>query len=150
MRMTENKKAIICYLSYSGNTEEIAEIIEEKLLLDRIDVDMYEIGIDPPVDLAKYDFIFVGTFTWDHGSTPDEIKDFVLEVGYKPKNIAVFGSGDTQFGGDELFCRATDRLAKFYESVMPPLKIEQSPRGSQEALVKSWLEGVLYDVAYIA
>lgn len=148
--MSENKKAIICYLSYSGNTEEIAEIIEEMLIIDKIDVDMYEIGFGPPVNLAAYDFIFIGTFTWDHGSTPDEIKDFVLEVGYKPKNIAVFGSGDTQFGGDELFCRAADRLARFYESSMPALKIEQSPRGSQEEIVKSWLEGVLYDVAYIA
>ncbi len=148
--MFENKKAIVCYLSYSGNTEEIAEIIETMLIDDKIDVDMYEIGIDPPINLETYDFIFIGTFTWDHGSTPDEVKDFVLEVGYKPKNIAVFGSGDTQFGGDELFCRAADRLAKFYDSSMPTLKIEQSPRGSQEEIVKSWLEGVLYDVAYIA
>ena len=148
--MSDKKKAIICYLSYSGNTEEIAELIEAKLINNEIAVDMYEIGIDPPIDLANYDFVFLGTFTWDHGSTPDEIKDFVLEVGYKPKNVSVFGSGDTQFGGDELFCRAVDRLAKFYESEMPPLKIEQSPRGSQEDRVNSWLEGVLFDVTYIA
>ena len=148
--MVEAKKAIICYLSYSGNTEEIAEIIEMALIEDNVDIDMHEIGIDPPVNLEKYDFIFIGTFTWDYGSTPDEVKDFVLEIGYKPDNIAVFGSGDTQFGGDELFCRAVDRLAKFYESPVPVLKIEQSPRGSQERLVKSWLEGVLNDVAYIA
>lgn len=148
--MSEKKKAIICYLSYSGNTEEIAQIIEEKLIKKQISVDMYEIGIGPPINLEAYDFIFLGTFTWDYGSTPDEIKDFVLEVGYKPGNISVFGSGDTQFGGDDLFCRAVDRLAKFYESEMAPLKIEQSPRGSQEHSVKSWLEGVLYDVAHIA
>lgn|SRR5699024_3298173 len=147
--MLENKKAIICYLSYSGNTEEVAHIIETTLIDEKIDVDMYEIGIDPPINLSAYDFIFIGTFTWDYGSTPDEVKDFVLEVGYKPENIAVFGSGDTQFGGDELFCRASDRLAKFYNSRVPTLKIEQSPRGSQEEKVKSWLEGVLHDVAYI-
>ncbi|SRR5699024_7847727 len=148
--MSKRKRAIICYLSYSGNTEEVAQLIETKLIAEKIEVDMYEIGIDPPVNLNNYDFIFLGTFTWDYGSTPDEMKDFVLEVGYKPKNIAVFGSGDTQFGGDELFCRAVDRLAKFYESEVPPLKIEQSPRGSQEKNVNTWLEGVILDVASIA
>lgn len=148
--MSEKKRAIICYLSYSGNTEEVAQLIEHKLRTDEINVDMHEIGIDPPVDMEVYDLIFLGTFTWDQGRTPDEMKEFVLEIGYKPENIAVFGSGDTQFGGDELFCRAVDRLATFYNSSLPTLKIEQSPRGSQESLVKSWLEGVLYDVTCIA
>lgn len=148
--MFKPKKAIICYLSYSGNTEEVAHLIKHELLTDNVDVDMHEIGIDPPVDMEAYDFVFLGTFTWDQGSTPDEMKDFVLEVGYKPDNIAVFGSGDTQFGGDDLFCRAVDRLAKFYNSNWSTLKVEQSPRGSQESIVKSWLEGVLYDVTSIA
>lgn len=84
------------------------------------------------------------------GGTPDEVKDFVLEVGYKPNNIAVFGSGDTQFGGDAMFCGAVDKLVKFYESKWDGLKIEQSPRGSQEVLIDNWLEGVLEDVRITA
>lgn len=143
-------KAIICYLSYSGNTEEIAEIIEHELIDQDVEVEMHEIGIDPPVDVSQFDFIFLGTFTWDIGSTPDEMKDFVLEVGYKPQNVAVFGSGDTQFGGGDLFCRAVDRLATFYNSQWDGLKVEQSPRGSQEQNVKIWLEGVLEDVKCFA
>lgn len=148
--MDNKKKAIICYLSYSGNTEEIAEIIESELVDQDFEVDMYEIGISPSVDVSSYDYIFLGTFTWDIGSTPDDMKDFVLEVGYKPDNVAVFGSGDTQFGGDDLFCRAVDRLAKFYNSKWEGLKIEQSPRGSQEEKVKIWLEGVLEHVKSFA
>src|SRR5690625_3628183 len=97
--MYEKQKAIICYLSYSGNTEEIAEIIESELIDQDFVVDMHEIGIDPPVDVSSYDYIFLGTFTWDIGSTPDEMKDFVLEVGYKRDNVDVFGSEDTQYGG---------------------------------------------------
>src|SRR5699024_4253677 len=108
-------------------------------------VDHHRMGIDPPVDVRNYDYIFIGTFTWDIGSTPEEVKDFVLEVGYKPNNIAVFGTGDTQFGGDDLFCRAVDRLCKFYESPWPGLKIEQSPRGYQERFVEQWVKGVLYN-----
>lgn len=141
---------LIAYLSYSGNTQEVAEYIEDHLRNDGMHTNMHRIGIDMPVDAAAYDYIFIGTFTWDLGQTPDEIKDFVLEIGYKPKNVAVFGTGDTQFGGDDLFCRAVDRLATFYNSPWEGLKIEQSPRGSQEQLIENWLEGVLQDVKVFA
>src|SRR5699024_12623580 len=102
-------RALIACLSYSGNTEEIAEIIEGHLMRNGMAVDMHMIGIDPPVDVSSYAYIFLGTFTCDVGSTPDEMKDFVLEVGYKPDYVTVFGSGDTQRGGDEWFCREADR-----------------------------------------
>lgn len=137
-------RCLVAYLSYSGNTEEIAEIIEYTLENRQIAVDMHEIGIDYPIEeIERYDYIFLGTFTWDVGSTPEEMKDFILEVGYKPDNVAVFGSGDTQFGGDDLFCKAVDRLVTFYHSKWDGLKIEQSPRGFQEDQVIKWVERVL-------
>ncbi len=138
-------KSVIAYLSYSGNTKEVAEFIEEKLIYEGVKVDIHRIGIDMPIHPEEYDYVFLGTFTWDRGSTPDEVKDFVLEIGYKPDNMAVFGTGDTQFGGDELFCRAVDKLVHFYNSQWPGLKVEQSPRGSQEAMIGKWVEGVLQD-----
>jgi predicted ribonucleotide reductase-associated flavodoxin len=139
-------KILIAYLSYSGNTKEAAELIEKNLKSDGATVSMHRIGIEPPVDASDYGLVFIGTFTWEMGDTPDEVKDFVLEVGYKPDNVAVFGTGETQFGGDYLFCRAVDKLAAFYGSKWSGLKIEQSPRGSQEQKIENWLEGVLHDV----
>lgn len=141
--MVSKLNAVIPYLSYSGNTEEVAELIRQVLIEQHISAELNRIGIDPPINPEEYDFIFLGTFTWEMGSTPDEVKDFILEVGYKPDNIAVFGTGDTQFGGDDLFCRAVDKLVKFYNSKWSGLKVEQSPRGSQEKKVKQWVEGVL-------
>ncbi|MFD1039086.1 flavodoxin [Virgibacillus byunsanensis] len=143
-------KILLAYLSYSGNTTEVAEIIERKLTEDRCTIVRHRIGIDRPVNAAVYDYIFLGTFTWDKGQTPDEVKDFVLEVGYKPRNVAVFGTGDTQFGGDALFCKAVDKLETFYQSRWTGLKIEQSPRGSQEQLVEKWVEGVFHDAKTLA
>ncbi|TMN22130.1 flavodoxin [Lentibacillus cibarius] len=143
-------RCLIAYLSYSGNTKEAAEIITDYLMADGAIVDVHRIGIDPPVDAAAYDMIFLGTFTWDMGATPDEVKDFILEVGYKPDHMAIFGTGETQFGGDDLFCLAVDKLVTFYGSRWPGLKIEQSPRGSQEQVVKNWLKGVLHDVKSLA
>lgn len=137
------EKAIICYLSYSGNTEEIAELLKEELTKHDFDVDMYTIGNGLVPDLSVYSKIFLGTFTWDQGRTPEDMKDFIWEVGYKPSEVYVFGSGDTQFGGDDLFCKAVDRLVHFYESNCHGLKIEQSPRGSQEENIFEWLEEVI-------
>ncbi len=143
-------RALIAYLSYSGNTKEVAELVEGKLMEEGVSVEVHRIGIDAPIDPEHYDYLFIGTFTWEMGSTPEEIKDFVLEIGYKPSNIAVFGSGDTQFGGDDMFCRAVDKLVTFYRSKWSGLKVEQSPRGSQEEKVKSWVEGVLHHAKSIA
>ncbi|MFA8438271.1 flavodoxin [Pueribacillus sp. YX66] len=143
-------RALVSYLSYSGNTEEVAELIGKRLLEEDFHVDWCDIGIERPHNLSVYNYIFIGTFTWAKGQTPDEVKDFVYEIGYKPENVAVFGTGDTQFGGDDMFCLAVDKLATFYESKWPGLKIEQSPRGSQEAKVGQWVEGVLYDAKSFA
>lgn len=136
-------RILIAYLSYSGNTEEVAAYIGDYLNKEGITVECHRIGIDALSDPADYDLVFLGTFTWERGATPDEVKDFVLEVGYKPENMVIFGTGDTQFGGDDLFCKAADKLAHFYGSSYPALKIEQSPRGSQENKIEQWLEGVL-------
>lgn len=136
-------KSLICYLSYSGNTKEVAELIEISLINNKCDVDMYRIGFGEIPDLSLYDIVFIGTFTWGKGVVPDDMKDFIWEVGYKPSNIAIFGTGDTQFGGDDLFCNATSKLADFYNSRFEPLKIEQSPRGHQEQKVTDWTEGVI-------
>ena len=148
--MVSKLKALIAYLSYSGNTKEVAELIEEQLLEEGFFVEKHRIGIDFPIRPENYDLIFIGAFTWNKGATPDEVKDFVLEIGYKPDNIAVFGTGETQFGGDHLFCLAAVKLAKFYKSKWEPLKIEQSPRGSQEKYVKKWVEEVLQDAKRFA
>ena len=143
-------RALIAYLSYSGNTKEVAELVEDKLREEDVIVEVHRIGIDAPIDPEHYDYLFIGTFTWDMGRTPEEMKDFVLEIGYKPNNIVVFGSGDTQFGGDDMFCGAVDKLVRFYQSKWNGLKVEQSPRGSQEEKVQSWVEGVLYHAKSIA
>lgn len=111
-----------------------------------MDTDIYEIDMisgSHPRNLSSYDYIILGTFTWGKGRVPQDFKDFIWETGVKPKNVAVFGTGDTQFGGDDLFCGAVDKLIKFYDSQYDGLKIEQSPRGNQEGKVREWIDGVI-------
>lgn len=136
--------AVICYASYSGNTQEVAQLIAETIIASGREVVLHRIdGRTPPPNLAKFDIVLIGSFTWGKGETPRIVKNWVADVGYKPDNVYIFGTGDTQFGGDELFCKAADKLAKFYNSDFPPLKIEQSPRGAQENKVREWTKGVL-------
>lgn len=136
-------RILICYASFSGNTEEVAEIIEQTLNKEGYQTDVYRIGTGVVPDPSKYELMMIGSFTWAKGQTPIDVKDFVYEIGYKPNNVFVFGTGDTQFGGDDLFCKAAEKLAIFYESTYQPLKIEQSPRGQQEKLVVQWAKGVI-------
>lgn len=136
-------RVLIPYVSYSGNTLEVAELLEEKMIFKGYEVDKYEIGMDIGFpNLSEYDLVLLGTFTWAMGSTPNDVKDFVADVGYKPDNIEVFGTGETQFGGDEMFCAAVDKLCHFYGSKLKGLKVEQSPRGYQEHLVTRWFKEV--------
>ncbi|MFD1706659.1 flavodoxin [Siminovitchia sediminis] len=135
-------RVLICYASFSGNTKETAEIIHHVLSEHGCTVYLHRIGTGSAPDPSLFDAMFIGTFTWGKGHTPDIVKDFVYEIGYKPPKVFVFGTGDTQFGGDRLFCHAAVKLAAFYRSEHEPLKIEQSPRGSQENKVKIWTEGV--------
>lgn len=139
-------RILIAYASYSGNTKEVADLLYEELTQARMNVQMHQIDVDPLVDVSTYDYFFLGSFTWDYGCTPDEVKDFVYRIGYKPDNVAVFGTGDTQFGEEHHYCMAVDKLANFYNSKWPGLKIEQSPRGKQEKNIQQWVRGVLEDV----
>jgi len=134
---------LIVYASWSGNTQEVAEMIEETLVAENIAVTTYRIGGGVIPNPRDFDAMLFGSFTWEQGSTPDEVKDFVADVGYKPDNVYVFGTGDTQFGGDALFCNAAVKLARFYASPYEPLKIEQSPRGKQQEKVIEWSKGVI-------
>ena len=134
---------LIVYATWSGNTQEVAELIQETLATENLEVTMHRIGGGVIPNPSDFDAMLLGSFTWEQGATPNEVKDFVADVGYKPDNVYVFGTGDTQFGGDALFCHAAVKLARFYGSTYKPLKIEQSPRGVQEEKVIEWSKGVL-------
>lgn len=135
-------KIAIVYHSFSGNTEEVAELIESALVNQGISPVFHRIGIDDVRDYTDCDLLFLGTFTWEKGAVPEEIEDFLYDTDL-PENIAIFGTGDTQFGGDELFCMATQKVAIYTKSTYIPLKIEQSPRGSQEDRVLSWVNQII-------
>ena len=136
--------------SFSGNTLELSELIEKNLLElnSSLTIDNINLKRKQRINLTNdtnYDMILLGTFTWGKGEVHTDMQQFFVDniQILRNTNVAYFGTGDTQFGGDLLFCNALDVLHSKAPSIFPLLKIEQSPRGSQEDKVRQWCKTIL-------
>ncbi|MFS1519320.1 flavodoxin [Bacillus sp. SCS-151] len=127
---------LIIYASMSGNTESIADLIEEGIQGEGVTVekkDVFDVDINI---LDKYHSIIFGSYTWGDGELPDEFLDFydeLTEVDLSGKTFAVFGSGDRSY---KIYCGAVD----IFESailqqggilVQESLKIEDGPQDEE-------------------
>lgn len=102
----------IFFASSTGNSEEVANIISEKLDGLRV-YDISSISID---ELQSYEKLIIGTSTWGEGELQDDLdemwEDF-CEIDFSGKTVALFGLGDQDNYSDE-FCNA---LGTVYEQV---------------------------------
>lgn len=143
-------KILLAVASLSGNTRDVARLVsarcaEHGLALDWIETDMQTLA-DAPAPPSQYDLFMLGTWTDNGGRTPSEMKRFIIDmvnlVG-KPSHVAVFGTGETQWG-EEYYCGAVHRIAQFFASPFPVLKIEQMPHGVSDAnIIATWTDQVL-------
>lgn len=125
---------LVLFASLTGNTEMVAQIIADYLTDKKYSVEMRSFDYDP-IDIdevANYEAILVGTYTWDDGALPYEVEDFyedLEEVDLTNKIFGVFGSADSfyeSYGGaiELVGDRATDLGAK----VIPVrLKVDIEP-----------------------
>lgn len=101
--------ALIVYASWTGNTEEIAEILTEKLEALDVAVKLSECQQVDPEDFQEFDIAVVATYTYgSQGSLPEEIEDFHYELGevdLTGKVYGVLGSGEEIYG---FFCKSVD------------------------------------------
>ena len=114
----ENPKILIAYFSYSGNTENAAEIIRDKTGADLFEITMenpyngniYEVSqydlmndIHPALsthveNMEQYDVILLGYPTW-WATMPMPVYSFLEEYDFSGKTILSFSShGGTMFG----------------------------------------------------
>ena len=142
-------RILIAYDSLSGNTRDLARMVRARCEDRGHDVTWIEAGIQTLAEAGpdpRHDLYLLGTWTDNAGRTPAAMKHFIAElveaVG-KPDRVAVFGTGETQWG-EEYYCGALRRVAGFFGSVHPPLEIEQMPHGARDALkVRHWTDRVL-------
>lgn len=103
--------AKIVYASMTGNTEEIADIVANKLQELGIEVHTDECTTIETEEILEADIIVVATYTYSYGGDgelPDEIVDFytdLADLDLSGKIYGVCGSGDTFYDD---FCSAVD------------------------------------------
>ncbi|MCL2676986.1 MAG: flavodoxin [Streptococcaceae bacterium] len=137
--------AKIVYASMTGNTEEIAEIVSDKLEALGLDVELNECTSVDAEDFADADLCIVATYTYGDGELPDEIVDFyedLKEINLAGKIYGVCGSGDTFY--DE-FCVCIDMFDQVFaetgaekgaESVKVDLNAEEEDISNLEAFAE--------------
>ena len=100
--------AKIIYASMTGNTEEIADIVGQKLEELVHDVEVDECTTVDASDFEDADLAIVATYTYGDGDLPDEIVDLyedLEDLDLSGKIYGVVGSGDTFY---DYFCKAVD------------------------------------------
>jgi predicted ribonucleotide reductase-associated flavodoxin len=141
---------LLALTSLSGNTRDVARRVRARCEQAGHAVDWIETDMQTLADAAHapqaYDLFLIGSWTDNAGRTPAEMKRFIaalVEAVGKPPKVAVFGTGETQWG-EEYYCGAVHRIAQFFASPFPRLLIEQMPHGERDAVaIDDWTAQVL-------
>ena len=141
---------LLAFTSLSGNTRDVARMVRAECeaqghVLSWLDTDMQTLA-DLPLPASQHQLFLLGSWSDNGGRTPAEMKRFIadlVEAVGKPSQVAVFGTGETQWG-EEYYCGAVHRMAAFFASPFPKLTIEQMPHGDRDAAaIAAWTRQVL-------
>ncbi|MEH7327810.1 flavodoxin [Priestia megaterium] len=146
------KEILLAYASMSGNTEAIADLIEEELVKHGLHVKRAEVYDIDASDLISAESIIFGAYTWGDGELPDDFLDLYEEmddIDLSQKQMAVFGSGDSSY---DVFCGAVDLIEEKIKErngniAVSGLKIELSPFGEDVEKCKVFAKGFAEVVA---
>lgn len=140
--------AKIVYASMTGNAEEIADIVADKLRELGVDVDVDECTTVDADEFQDVDIAVVASYTYGDGDLPDEIVDFyedLKDLDLTGKVYGVVGSGDTFY---DYFCKSVDDFelafagtgaTKGADSVKVDLAAEDDDIAKLEAFAESLL-----------
>ncbi len=124
-------KAAIIYTSITGNTEALAEQIYHGMKRQHIQTDYIALEDLDYDALPLYDFIAIGTYTWDNGDLPMEIEDLFIafeEKDMKHVTTGIFGTGDSFY---PYYCGAVDLFRDMlyvHTNLAVTLKVELMPQ----------------------
>ena len=142
-------RILLAFTSLSGNTRDVARMVRARCEERGHEVSWIETDVQALASAGpdpRHDLYLLGAWSDNAGRTPPEMKRFIADlvdaVG-KPERLAVFGTGETQWG-EEYYCGAVRRMAAFFGTRYPRLEIEQMPHGERDALkILRWTDHVL-------
>lgn len=141
----------IVFSSATGNTEGIAEILEEEFVT--LDADVEVIDADDDVDedvFEEADVCVIATYTDGDGEIPFNLQDFydsLPEIDLTGKVFGVVGSGDSELYPDA-FCQAAIDFEAAFEQTgakkgSDTLKIENNAEDEDVAALKAFVADLL-------
>lgn len=142
-------KALIVYASLTGNTQEIAQKLAEKLENLRIQVEVEECMNVYAEEFKNADICVVATYTYGtDGNLPDEILDFYEDMegmNLSTKVYGVLGSGQRFY---EHFCRAVDYFEEQFEKTKAikgadSLKFELNVSKGEESKLEDFAKSLI-------
>ncbi|QOR67871.1 flavodoxin domain-containing protein [Cytobacillus suaedae] len=134
-------KIAIIYTSSTGNTAEVAHTIHSLIGGELFKVNTFNLS-----ELAMYDAILVGSYTWGNGEIPREMTS--LYEAFSRQELqhvvtGVFGTGDRFY---PKFCGAVDlfrdKLA-LHTSLAVTLKVEQMPQNEDIEKCRTFVNRIL-------
>ena len=109
------QKIGLFYASSTGNTENIAKKIKEKM--SNFDIDLKDISESTDNAMKDYSFLIFGISTWGEGDLQDDWEDYFDNLNkdnLAGKTIAMFGLGD-----QEEYCENyLDAMGTIYDKVL--------------------------------
>ncbi len=102
------------YATSTGNTEDAAKLIKEKM--STFDIDLKNISDCIDNAIKKYDLLIFGVSTWGEGDLQDDWEDYIENLNEENllnKTVAIFGLGD-----QERYCdNFLDAMGTIYDKV---------------------------------
>lgn len=126
-------KLAIVYASITGNTGQLAEMLQAAALNRGLRTELHRVEEFPLSELCSYDVVLIGTYTWGSGEIPEEMHALyqaIEKLDRKELQTAVFGTGDSFFAE---FCGAVDRFRDMLfvkTQLVATLKVELLPQTS--------------------
>lgn len=126
-------KLAVVYASVTGNTWQLAEMLQEAALSQGLETNLYRVEEFPLSELSDCDVVLIGTYTWGSGEIPEEMHGLYQAIELldsKELQTAVFGTGDSFFAE---FCGAVDRFRDMLfvkTQLVATLKVELMPQPS--------------------
>ncbi len=155
-----DKKILVAYFSWGGNTRSIAQKIHAQIRGDIFEIkpvtpypsdfnetaygiakEQKEKGIHPPInniDVAPYDVIFVGTPAWWYTMAPP-VMTFLSDNNFEGKTIVPFITHGG--GGGYTIDKDMEKLAKG-STVLKPLVLYENGGSSADKEIKNWLDKI--------
>lgn len=103
------------YASSTGNTEDVAKLIKEKI--SGVEVELHNVSDCTDDAMEQYEFIIIGASTWGEGDLQDDWEEFfpnLSNTDFSDKTVALFGLGD-----QEEYCdNYLDAMGTIYDEVI--------------------------------